>query len=298
MHIALVVPFLNEERHLPVLLDSIAAQSRRPDRVLLVDDGSTDGSVALATAFCAEGDYATVLQRPPRPVGRDRLARGAAVRAFAWGAEQIDGPWDVIAKIDADLQLTPETVAGVEAALLADPTLGITGPYLSTPDEHGVPVRHRGRPEHVDGAIKFYRRACFDDISPMPLILGWDSIDEVRAKLRGWRSQAFELPGGDPCHHRPMSSHDGILRGYRRRGACAWASGEPALHVMLIGVQRLRDRPRVLAGSSYVLGWMIAGLRREPRAEREVRDAVRRDTLSRIRIRARRELLRQGRAAG
>ena len=86
-----------------------------------------------------------------------------------------------------------------------------------------------------------------------------------------------------------MSSHDGILRGYRRRGACAWASGEPALHVLLIGAQRLRDRPRVLAGASYVLGWMIAGLRRDPRAEREVRDAVRRDTLGRIRTRARRE---------
>ena len=298
MHIALVVPFLNEERHLPVLLGSIAGQSRRPDRLLLVDDGSTDGSASVAEAFCAEHEFATVLRRPPRAVGRDRLVGGAAVRAFAWGTEQIDGPWDVVAKIDADLQLTPETVAAVEAALLADPGLGITGPYLSTPDEQGIPVRHRGRPEHVDGAVKFYRRGCFDDISPMPLILGWDTIDEVRAKLRGWRSQALELPGGDPCHHRPMSSHDGILRGYRRRGACAWASGEPALHVLLIGVQRLGDRPRVLAGASYVLGWAIAGLRRDPRAEREVRDAVREETLSRIRTRARRELLRQGRTVG
>jgi len=294
MRIALVVPFQNEERHLPQLLDSLARQTRPPDELLLLDDGSTDASPRIAAEFAAVHSYARALSRPPRDPGRDRLARGAAVRAFAWGVERLDGHWDTVAKIDSDLSLTPGTLETVEQALAGDPELGITGVWLSV-EEDGRRVRHRGRPEHVDGAVKFYRRACFDSIAPLPMLLGWDTIDEVRARLRGWKTGPVAVPGGDPLHLRPMSTHDGILRGYRRRGVCAWCTGEPFLHVVLVGAQRAGDRPKLLAGANYVLGWLGAAVRREPRAEREVLDEVRRETLFRIRRRARTELIALGR---
>ena len=294
MRIALVVPFHNEERHLPRLLDSLARQTRSPDELLLLDDGSSDGSPRIAAEFAALHSYARVLTRPPRDPGRDRLAGGAAVRAFAWGVERLDGDWDAVAKIDADLSLSPPMLGTVEQTLANDPELGITGAWLSV-EEDGRTVRHRGRPEHVDGATKFYRRACFDAIAPLPMLLGWDTIDEVRARLRGWKTGPVAVPGGDPLHMRPMSTHDGILRGYRRRGVCAWCTGEPFLHVVLVGVQRAGDRPRVLAGANYVLGWLGAAARREPRAEPEVLAEVRRETLGSIRRRARMQLVAFGR---
>lgn len=291
MRISIVVPFLNEEGNLPALLGSLAIQTRLPDHLMLLDDGSTDASAEIARAFAAEHPWAELRRRPPRDVGPDRLARGSAVRAFAWGVEQLVDRWDVVAKLDADIRLNPRTLETIEASLAADPELGIAGAYLSTREVDGELVRHRCRPEHVDGATKFYRRACFEAISPMPLMLGWDSIDEVRARLRGWRTGSVAVPGGDPEHLRPMSSHDGILRGYRRRGECAWCSGEPLLHVLLIGVQRLGDRPWVLAGACYIIGWAGAAVRRVPRAEPEVLAEMRRDTLTRIRRRARNQLV-------
>jgi biofilm PGA synthesis N-glycosyltransferase PgaC len=287
--ISLVVPFLNEEQHLPTLLESIAAQSRPPDEVLLVDDGSTDASAAIAGEFAATHAYAKLARRPKRDVGRDRLAGGSAVRAFVWGIGQLDDGWDVVGKLDADLRLNPLMVATLERALADDPELGITGAYLSI-EENGVPVRHRCGPGHVDGATKLYRRACFEAIAPLPMLLNWDTIDEVRARLRGWKTAPVPIPGGDPLHLRPTGSHDGVLRGYRRRGVSAWCLGEPWLHVLLMGVQLFGDRPRGLTGVSYVLGWLGAAIRREPRAEREVLDEVRRDVLLRIRRRARLEL--------
>jgi glycosyltransferase involved in cell wall biosynthesis len=294
MRIALVVPFHNEERCLPHLLRSLAGQSRPPDELLLVDDGSSDGSPEIAADFAATHPYARVSRRPPRDPGRDRLAHGAAVRAFAWGVDRLEEGWDAVAKLDADLSLNPLTLATVERALADDPELGITGAWLSV-EENGRPVRHRGRPEHVDGAVKFYRRACFDEIAPLPMLLGWDTIDEVRARLRGWKTGPVAVAGGDPLHLRPMSTHDGILRGYRRRGVCAWCTGEPFLHVVLVGMQRAGDRPRVLAGASYVIGWLGAAARGEPRAEVEVLEEVRRETLGRIRRRARTELVARAR---
>ena len=286
MRISLVTPFLNEERHLPTLLESIAQQSRPPDELLLVDDGSTDTSGRIAAEFAAAHSFARLARRPERDVGRDRLTGGSAMRAFAWGIDRLGDGWDVIGKLDADLRLNPLTLATLERALENDPELGITGAYLST-EEDGVPVRHRCRPEHVDGATKLYRRACLEAIAPLPMLLNWDTIDEVRARLRGWNTASVPIPGGDPLHLRPMGSYDGVLRGYRRRGVCAWCLGEPLLHVLLMGVQLFGDPPRGLTGASYVLGWLGAAIRREPRAEREVLDEVRRDTLLRIRRRAR-----------
>src|SRR3954467_15299943 len=78
MHMAIVIPFLDEERYLGRTLGTLAAQRRPPDAVLLVDDGSSDGSPALAAAFAAAHPWARVLRRPRRARGADRLGRGPA----------------------------------------------------------------------------------------------------------------------------------------------------------------------------------------------------------------------------
>lgn len=52
--IAVVVPCRNEARHLAALLDALAAQTRRPDEVIIVDDGSTDGSADVARRWADE----------------------------------------------------------------------------------------------------------------------------------------------------------------------------------------------------------------------------------------------------
>lgn len=48
--LTVVVPTLNEEARLPVLLTLLEAQSRRPDAVVIADAGSTDATRAIAEA--------------------------------------------------------------------------------------------------------------------------------------------------------------------------------------------------------------------------------------------------------
>lgn len=283
MHILAIVPFLDEEALLPAFLESVEAQTRRPDRLVLVDDGSTDASFEIAREFAGRHGWAAALRRGVVGERRgDRLAAANELTAFLWAVDRAEGGWDVVAKLDADLRLTPRTVETIAAELERHPGLGMAGSYLSEVDGRGKLGRLRIRPEHVHGATKFYRRECFEAISPLPAILGWDTIDEVKARLAGWETRSFAMPDGDPLHMRMRGGHDGLLRGYRRWGECAWAMGEHPLHVVLHGFQRMSEPPRVLSGLNYVAGWASAGARRLPRAEPEVRAAVRRDQLERI----------------
>jgi biofilm PGA synthesis N-glycosyltransferase PgaC len=285
MQLLAVATFLDEERHLPRFLASLAAQTRRPDELLLVDDGSTDASPTLADAFAAEHPWARVLRRPRRPPAKDRLASAHELVAFRWASEQARAPWDVVAKLDADLEFPPQSFAAILGALDADPGLGMAGAYLSSVGPDGVRRRERSPADHVRGPNKFYRRACYEQIAPLPAHLGWDTIDEVRARMQGWRTAAVEVPGGDPLHLRPVGSHDGVLRGWRRWGTCAWGYGEHPLHVLAVAAQRSGDHPPVLGSLSYVAGWTGAALRRSPRAEPEVRAYVHREQLRKLRRR-------------
>jgi hypothetical protein len=292
--IVLIAPFLNEGAHLPAFLDSVAGQTRRPDRLILVDDGSSDDSYDRAAAFADTHEFATALRRPPRQHMRDRLAEASEYTAFQWALGQMGDTWDVVAKVDADLELTPRTVETIERELDADPKLGLAGSYLREEAAGGELRRLRSRPEHVHGATKFYRRACWEAIAPMEAILGWDMIDEVKAGMAGWRTQSFAMPDGDPVHMRKRGGHDGLIRGHVRWGAGAWAMGEHPLHVVLLGLRETTHRPWVLGGLSYIAGWAWAGLRRRPRADAGVRAEVRRGQLARIRRRLGR---RQGRTS-
>jgi hypothetical protein len=173
----------------------------------------------------------------------------------------------------------------MEAHFRDDAGLGIAGPRLRSVDEEGLDVSHRTRPEHVEGAVKFYRRACFEQIAPLPPILGWDTIDEVRARMRGWRTAGDLQPEDPVVHLRPMGARDGAIRAYRRWGACAYAYGEHPLYAVGMGLRQLPERPRVAGGLSYIAGWALAALRQAPRAEPELREYVRHTQLQRLRRR-------------
>jgi glycosyltransferase involved in cell wall biosynthesis len=277
MVILVIVPFLNEEQYLPVLLGSIAGQTRVPDCLVLVDDGSSDDSPAVAREYAARNPYAQVLHRPPRPASNDRLASASEWAAWQWALAQTTLDADLLVKLDADLRLPPRFFEEMERQFLADPVLGLAGAHLSTLEADGVARRERNSAGHVRGATKFYRAHCYRDISPIPNILGWDTIDEVAARLHGWRTANVAIPGGDPVHLRMTGTYDGRLRGYRRRGAAAYGYGAHPWYVALGGVRRMADRPYGLAGINYVLGWARCWLGRAPRAAPELRASVRRE---------------------
>ncbi len=284
MRLAVIACFLNEEAYLPTFLESLAAQERDPDRMLLVDDGSADASLEIAREYERRHASVRVLSRPRRPRERDRLAMAAELDAFCWAVEQLDVGWDVVAKLDADLRLTPATFAELERLFEDDPGLGVAG-ALQSIVAGGLLVRERCPPGHVRGSTKFYRRACFEQIYPLAVRLGWDTTDEIQARMRGWRTQSFPMPDGDPVHLRATATQDGAARGYRRIGRAAYAYGAGLGWTLLGTASRLTEPPRVLGALNYLWGWVAAALRSEPRADSDQRAFLAREHRQRWRER-------------
>lgn len=284
LSIVCIVPFLNEASHLRCFLDSMADQVRFPDLLVLVDDGSRDASPTIAAEFAARHQNVRLMRRALRGAVPDRLADAAELRAFQWGLARIEDTWDVVVKLDADLKLNRDLIQTLERAFLRAPDLGIAGAYLSAIEPTtGILKRERCHPQHVRGATKFYRRACYAQIAPIEPFLGWDTVDEIAARARGWRTASLSCPNGDPVHLRATGSVDGTLRAQYRWGMCAYGIGQHPLWVLLSAGRRLGDRPHVFASLAFLAGWARALMRRHARAQPELRAHGRREQLARLR---------------
>lgn len=88
--VSVIVPCWNSEDTLLETLESVARQTYRNIEIVIVDDGSTDRSAALAAEFCAREPRARLVRQENRGLG------GARNRGIA----ESSGPW--IAPVDAD----------------------------------------------------------------------------------------------------------------------------------------------------------------------------------------------------
>ena len=68
--IDVVIPALNEARNIVLCLASVARQTVRPRRIILVDDGSSDDTVERAKAFCASQQIELIAIQRRAPIGK------------------------------------------------------------------------------------------------------------------------------------------------------------------------------------------------------------------------------------
>jgi biofilm PGA synthesis N-glycosyltransferase PgaC len=258
----IVTPVRDEERFIESTIESVCQQTIRPTEWVIVDDGSTDGTGEILDRYAAQNAWITVIRRRNRGF---RRAGGGVVEAFydGYNAAQCKD-WEFLVKLDADLTFAPDYFEKCFQYFRRDPQLGIGGGEIHH-DVSGTLKLEVNPRFHVRGATKIYRKACWEAIGGLWPAPGWDTIDEVKANMLGWRTYAFtDLR---LLHHRFTGSAEGLLRDRVKHGIACYVSGYHPVYVLASCTKRLTQKPYIVGAGALLYGFLKAHCSRPPRVE-------------------------------
>jgi glycosyltransferase involved in cell wall biosynthesis len=251
-----VTPARDEAANLPRLASCLAAQTCPPTTWVIVENGSSDGTLELARDLAAAHPWVQVISLP----GTSSADRGApVVRALNAGIAALTEPPEVFVNVDADISMEPDYFERLLAKFRADPSLGIaSGSAYEL--RRGSWEQRYVTGSTVWGASRAYRWECLHDVLPFEERVAWDGVDEFKANARGWRTVAFEeLPFR---HHRREGERDGTpWRARRNQGQAAYYLGYRPWYLVLRALWHTR---REAAALGLIFGYAQAAWRHEP----------------------------------
>jgi poly-beta-1,6-N-acetyl-D-glucosamine synthase len=250
-----VMPAHNEAALIGRTLQSIVEQTERPDRLVVVDDGSTDATPEIVRQFMASHDWIALIGGRGGGGRRYRV-----VEVFNQGYEHVRGEaFTYISKIDADLIFQPDYFERLFIVMDADETIGAAGGVLQEVTASGRRHRLRMPDNHVPGPIKTIRKRVFEEMRGFVPMLGWDIIDLVKIRSFGYRTVC--IPDLVVTHLRQTAAATGILRGNVRMGHGAYVIGTHPLFALGRSVYRMFEPPYVLAGLALGYGYFRSWFR-------------------------------------
>jgi glycosyltransferase involved in cell wall biosynthesis len=246
----IISPVKDEAQYVEETLRAVCNQTLKPARWVIVDDGSSDRTPQILDAFAKQAPWIQVVR-----VERDaqRQPGTAVICAFNRGVEltREDG-FDFIVKLDCDVDLPPDYFERLLAKFKEDEKLGIaSGVYLENRGGTWGPVPMPTY--HAAGASKMVRKKCFEDISGFVPHRGWDTVDEIKAQTRGWKTGHFEEI--QFRHLKFEGSGIGDLRTNFMHGEIYFLTGGGKLFFLLKALHRmLVGRPILMGGFAMLWG--------------------------------------------
>ncbi|MFY1047262.1 glycosyltransferase [Chryseobacterium sp. GP-SGM7] len=184
MRFLIIIPAHNEENNLPFTLDSLQRQSCKDFKVVVVNDGSTDGTSDVIKKYTeTDTRFETInLQKSSHQPG------SKVVAAFRNGLQtQNLNEFDIICKFDSDVILETNYLQSVANAFVENPDYGLVGGLLYIEKNGGWVYEGNSNKHHVRGPMKAYRRECFLQMGGLRETLGWDNIDAILLQNLGWK---------------------------------------------------------------------------------------------------------------
>lgn len=241
--VVVVLPTYNEAENLS---DIVAAILEHGTRILIVDDGSPDGTGRLADAIAAEDNRVSVRHRPEKLGLGPAYADGFAV-ALADGA-------DIVCEIDADFSHDPRDLPRLIAAVDAGADLAIGSRYVPGGGVADWPMARR--------ALSRFGNRYASAMLGVP-------VKDMTAGFRAFRASSLQSLDFATCE----------ASGYGFQVEMAWRASVAGMTITEVPIT-FRDRRRGTSKMNWRIAaeamWLVTrwGLRRRLRFGRPVRGAA------------------------
>jgi glycosyltransferase involved in cell wall biosynthesis len=256
-----ISPAKDEEKYVEATLRSVVNQTYKPFKWVIVDDGSSDRTPEILATYAKQVPWIQVVR-----IERDarRLPGSAIIHAFNRGFEDLRGDsFDFIVKLDCDLELPADYFERLLNKFQEDVKLGlVSGVYLE--NHNGIWTQIPMPAYHAAGASKMMRRKCFEEIGGFVARRGWDTVDEIKAQTRGWKTVHFKEI--QFRHLKLEGSGIGDLRTNFMHGEIYYLTGGSKLFFLLKVLHRMgAGRPLLIGGVAMLWGWLCSWVTRRER---------------------------------
>jgi glycosyltransferase involved in cell wall biosynthesis len=179
----IVIPARNEEDSIAQSLESLTQQTLLPKKIVVVNDNSTDGTQKIIESYVDKYEFISLVNSQS---SNKHLPGAKIINAFYTGFETLDSNYDVICKFDADLIFPENYIERLALHFNTHEALGMVSGFCYIEKNSQWVLENLTNKDHIRGALKAYRKQCFEDIGQLKRSIGWDTIDELLAKYYHW----------------------------------------------------------------------------------------------------------------
>ena len=274
----IITPVRDEAEFIGAAIEAVAAQTIRPVEWIIVDDGSTDQTTAIVEEYSRKYPWIRLARRE----NRGYRSSGGGIEGFLLGVELLrTRDWDFLVNLDGDLTFSRQYFENCFEYFGKNPRLGIGGGTIYNKVGNRL-FLEKCADFHVRGATKIYRRQCWDTLGGMHAGLGWDTVDEIKAHMRGWST--FSFPDLQLIHHRVTGAAQGGIWGNGvKNGLSDYIVGYHPLFFAVKCFRRMFKPPYALGSLGLAYGFLRGYLQRAPRVkDRNFIRYIRRQQLKRM----------------
>ncbi|MCO4773775.1 MAG: glycosyltransferase family 2 protein [Deltaproteobacteria bacterium] len=248
----LVTPAYNEAENAEALVECVRRSTLRPDRWIVVDDRSTDGTGQRFLDVAGDLPIEVV---PSGTTGGYMGFRYSEVVRAGVAAAGSDGENPTLFGIlDCDIRFDANYWQDLADALRSDTGLGILSGALCSPDETGAMRLEKGQYVHLPrGGLRLVSGACFAAIGGVARSRAPDSVMNAKAITSGFRIGMLEHIVAWSV--RPTDSRGSDEEGWQSRGRRAWNVGQPGWQVA-VRAAAMSTRGRLGEGRALLSGYL------------------------------------------
>jgi glycosyltransferase involved in cell wall biosynthesis len=256
----LITAAKNEELFIEKTIRSVLNQTIKPEKWIIVSDGSTDQTNHVVEQYEHEYKFIDLIALPPN---KERNF-SSKVNALNKALKKFDGmEYDFIGNLDADVTLDKSYYEDIFRIFQSNPKLGVAGGIILDC------VGDKVYPQNISlntvaGAIQVFRKKCFEKIGQYTPFKygGEDAYMEIMARMMGWDVQTLtELK---VHHHRPTGTGMGSLsKANLRSGKMFYTLGYSPLFLLMRCFYRIFDKPVLVGSILNIFGYFSAFIKKE-----------------------------------